>query len=50
MNYKNLSNEEMKTINGGESIWYWVAYGVGGVVRGIKAFSDGAAAGCGLPK
>jgi len=37
-----LSFDELKKINGGETAWYWVAYGVGQFVRGWGAFSDGA--------
>lgn len=30
-----LSPDEMAQYNGGESLWYWVAYGVGSIGRGI---------------
>ncbi|WP_240668983.1 bacteriocin [Flavobacterium columnare] len=32
-NLKELSIKEMNEINGGESIWYWVAYGVGSTIK-----------------
>ena len=35
-NYTPLSFEELNKMNGGESIWYWIAYGAGWVARGIK--------------
>lgn len=40
-----LKDDEMVHINGGESLWYWIAYGVGQTVRGIGVFADGASAG-----
>ena len=30
-----LSFEEALTINGGESLWYWIAYGVGATANFI---------------
>lgn len=42
---RELAFEEAIGINGGESLWYWVAVGVGGVVKGFKTLSDGAWAG-----
>ncbi|MBT1705314.1 hypothetical protein [Chryseosolibacter indicus] len=38
-----LSSEEASSTNGGESLWYWVAYGVGAIGRGMEAFRSGAA-------
>lgn len=32
-----LSSLECSAVTGGESIWYWVSYGVGSVVR---AYND----------
>jgi hypothetical protein len=37
-----LSFEEAISINGGESLWYWVAYGVGAVASGLAAMAQGA--------
>jgi hypothetical protein len=34
-NLKELSSDEASSINGGESAWYWVAYGIGSVGRGV---------------
>lgn len=28
-----LTEEEMLSINGGESLWYWIAYGIGATGR-----------------
>lgn len=28
-----LTEEEMQSINGGESLWYWIAYGIGATGR-----------------
>ena len=39
-NLKELSFEEASTINGGESLWYWVAYGAGAVAREVKDTVD----------
>ena len=33
---EDISEEEMQKINGGESFWYWVAYGAGSVGRGVS--------------
>ncbi len=30
-----LSLTEMNEITGGESLWYWIAYGVGSIGRGV---------------
>ncbi len=34
-----LSKEEYVTIHGGESAWYWIAYGSGVVAREYKEFA-----------
>ena len=31
-----LSLIEMNEITGGESLWYWIAYGVGSIGRGVS--------------
>lgn len=38
-----LSDEDMNETYGGESLWYWIAYGTGYAVGTAKAFADGAA-------
>ncbi|MCF0255821.1 MAG: hypothetical protein HUK10_05995 [Bacteroides heparinolyticus] len=35
-----LTLNEIIECNGGESLWYWVAYGVGSVGRGVKYVWD----------
>jgi hypothetical protein len=40
MNLKELSQIELIETNGGESLWYWVAYGVGASVRFLTTPSD----------
>jgi len=30
-----LTFEQASGINGGESLWYWVAYGIGASARGV---------------
>ncbi|WP_146088805.1 hypothetical protein [Neolewinella xylanilytica] len=43
---KNLKNveiiphEELAVLNGGESIWYWIAYAAGWTARGIQSDID----------
>ena len=32
---EDLSKIELTTYHGGESLWYWPAYGIGAAVRGI---------------
>ncbi len=32
-NLKELSAEEAATVNGGESLWYWIAYTAGSMAR-----------------
>ncbi len=32
-NLRELNLNEVSAINGGESLWYWVAYGVGSIGR-----------------
>lgn len=32
-NLRELSLNEVSAINGGESLWYWVAYGIGSLGR-----------------
>lgn len=32
-NLRELSSKEASSINGGESLWYWVAYGIGSLGR-----------------
>jgi hypothetical protein len=34
--WRELSTEEMSGIAGGESLWYWIGYGVGTVARYIS--------------
>ena len=41
-NLKELTHDEATAINGGESLWYWIAYSGGAVIRGFEAFMDGA--------
>lgn len=36
-----LSEEELIAVHAGESLWYWVAYGVGLVARGVAAYLAG---------
>lgn len=40
MNLKELSSIELIEINGGESFWYWVAYGIGATVKLLSTSSD----------
>ena len=37
-NLTELSADETQLIAGGESLWYWVAYGIGAVGRGAVLF------------
>ncbi|HPZ87380.1 MAG TPA: hypothetical protein PLQ32_04725 [Flavihumibacter sp.] len=32
---KELSMDEALSINGGETLWYWIAYGIGAGARGV---------------
>jgi len=34
--FEALSLTEMNEITGGESLWYWAAYGVGSIGRGVS--------------
>jgi hypothetical protein len=34
-----LSEDEYVSINGGESLWYWVAYGAGAAAREVTDFA-----------
>jgi hypothetical protein len=36
-NLQELSMESCEMINGGESAWYWIAYGVGYFLRGMTS-------------
>ena len=40
-----LSQCEMSVVDGGESAWYWIAYGAGVVASGVQAFAMGASEG-----
>jgi hypothetical protein len=33
-----LSREESIEIHGGETAWYWIAYGIGSIGRGFAAY------------
>ena len=35
MDLKELTTEELTAVNGGESLWYWVAYGVGTAAHAV---------------
>lgn len=35
-----LNNDELETINGGESLWYWASYAIGTVVHGISELTE----------
>ncbi len=37
-----LSDDELNSIRGGESFFYWIAYGIGRIAFYIDAFMDGA--------
>jgi hypothetical protein len=37
---KDLTDEEASAINGGESLWYWVAYGAGSVARDVVDYYE----------
>jgi len=37
-----LSRAEAQEIHAGETLWYWLFYGVGATVRFANAFLDGA--------
>ena len=43
-----LTSEQACEINGGESLWYWIAYGVGAtahaVSNGVSALANGVSA------
>jgi len=41
-NVSELSTEELQSISGGESLYYWIFYVVGRTARGVSAFMDGA--------
>lgn len=34
-----LSFEDTININGGESLWYWVSYGIGATIHGLAVFA-----------
>jgi hypothetical protein len=36
-NMQELSMEQCEKINGGETLWYWIAYGVGDFVKGMTS-------------
>ncbi|HTE34843.1 MAG TPA: hypothetical protein VK666_30910 [Chryseolinea sp.] len=42
LNLTELSSEELSSITAGESLYYWIFYGVGRVARAADAFMDGA--------
>jgi len=35
----NLTVEESLSINGGESLWYWIAYGTSTIIHGVHHVS-----------
>ncbi len=43
-----LDFEQAGEINGGESLWYWIAYGVGAVVHGAVVFAKEGGSNAGL--
>ncbi len=43
--WQELSAEESAGITGGESLWYWVGFGLGTVVRFISQSSGGQTSG-----
>ncbi len=43
-----LTIEESSEINGGESVWYWVAYGIGATINGLIVFAKEGGANAGL--
>lgn len=40
MNLKELSSIEQFETNGGESLWYWIGYGIGATVKLMSTSSD----------
>ena len=45
LNVVELSIEENQEIEGGRSLWYDVAYGIGTLVRGLQSFGEGGVSG-----